>query len=660
MEIRYRLQRADLEQFGKHLQARRRSLSTGILHRIGVWALLGFAVAAILQDQNQADEHWYKFWPWLLTAGIFLASSVWFPIWRGSRHGTAWLNQFAGTYTLAASSAGISHATPDGRVGFHAWPEIIAFETTDAYLYLYLRRDVAFSIPRSDSEDAAAGFAATVNELWALHPENAGKTLPATPKTPSTPAATAIFANLRAAARIVFFLPHDSRTFVVSLGSLFQLLLLDLLAIGLVDYIDALPAAEFNRYGLSRYFATTLLTLTGLAVISQMILQRASLLRLLVMVCSVQFIIHALYFSAWLSVERFWPDAGGMMWAMFLAAVAWLLAALFRILRRMYRQPAPSALFLLSIYALFSLALSGLLPYQRLYYQAETADETAASQAADKMDVEEVYYRQPALIGNALAELAPRSPARTDLYFVGFAGQAEEQVFTNEVSFARDLLDRRFQTAGRSLLLLNNAASVADTPLANRHNLEAVLQGMAERMDRQRDVLFLFLSSHGAQDQSLSVSFWPLGLADLKAEQLKAMLDKAGIRNRIIVVSACYSGSFLDVLRDDDTLILTASSRDHVSYGCGDFTEYTYFGESYFVKALANGDSFIAAFEQARRMIEEREQSEGKEASGPQIHVGRNIVKILQNLQVSARPAGDNGGGQGPGPDSTTANPPML
>jgi hypothetical protein len=327
------------------------------------------------------------------------------------------------------------------------------------------------------------------------------------------------------------------------------------------------------------------------------------------------------------------------MWGLFLAVVLWMLAAIFRILRRMYRQPAPSALFLLSVYALFSLALAGLLPYQRVFYQAEADDEAAAYQAANKIDVEEVFYRQPALVDDVLAGLAPQRPNKTDLYFVGFAGQADEQVFTNEVSFARDLLDRRFQTAGRSLLLLNNTASVDNTPLANRHNLEAVLQGMADRMDKQRDVLFLFLSSHGAQDHSLSVSFWPLGLTDLKAEQLKAMLDKAGIRNRVIVVSACYSGGFLDVLQDDDTLILTASSRDHVSYGCGDFTEYTYFGESYFVKALANGHSFIAAFDQARRLIEEREKSEGKEASGPQIHVGPNIEKILQSLEVLVQPA---------------------
>jgi len=80
--------------------------------------------------------------------------------------------------------------------------------------------------------------------------------------------------------------------------------------------------------------------------------------------------------------------------------------------------------------------------------------------------------------------------------------------------------------------------------------------------------------------------------------------------------------------------VLTASSRDHESYGCGDFTQYTYFGESYFAKALANDDSFITAFDNARRLIEEGEQNEGLDASGPQIDVGRNIAGVLQNFEV--------------------------
>ena len=38
---------------------------------------------------------------------------------------------------------------------------------------------------------------------------------------------------------------------------------------------------------------------------------------------------------------------------------------MFRIVGRLYRQPAPSALLLVGIYGFFALALSGLLPSQR-------------------------------------------------------------------------------------------------------------------------------------------------------------------------------------------------------------------------------------------------------------------------------------------------------
>jgi hypothetical protein len=215
------------------------------------------------------------------------------------------------------------------------------------------------------------------------------------------------------------------------------------------------------------------------------------------------------------------------------------------------------------------------------------------------------------------------------------------------VRYARGLLDRRFNTAGRSLLLINSYDTVNNTPLANTHNMEAVLQGLAGRMDKNKDVLFLFLSSHGAQDHRLAVNFSPLEMNDLKAEQLKQMLDKSGIRNRVIVVSACYSGGFLDVLKDDNTLILTASRRDHVAYGCGDITQYTYFGEAYFVKALEHNVSFVKAFDEARNRIAAREKSEGRDSSGPQIHVGRNIGKVLQRLKVNpvglhAKPANED------------------
>ena len=249
------------------------------------------------------------------------------------------------------------------------------------------------------------------------------------------------------------------------------------------------------------------------------------------------------------------------------------------------------------------------------------------------MTAEDVWVRQSYLVEKAVTALQPQRPGKTDLYYVGFAGDAEEQVFYNDVGAARYVLEKRFGAAGRSLLLVNNTDTLYTTPVANAHNLEAALQGVAGRMDKQEDVLFLFLSSHGAQDHRLSVQFPPLRIDDLSAEELKAMLDRSGIRNRVIVVAACYSGGFLDVLQDDNTLVLTASSRNHVAYGCGDVTRYTQFTEAYFVSALLKGGSFIQAFGEARHWIEEREA--GMDRSQPQIYVGRNIGKVLQRLEMA-------------------------
>lgn len=638
MEINYQLQGPDLDKLREHLLQNLRRQRGGMIRRLSIWVVIGFAVNVVTRSYRQDDWTVYHYFMWLLPITLFFVALIWLSFWQRSRYGQRWLEQYAGNYLLNLTPAGLSYRAPDGRVSFYAWPEIVGFEASDAELYLYLRRDIAIPVPCPALGEPADvdNFIQTVRGYWSSHPDNAGKTLPALAPTPHVIQLAALAGNLLQATRLAFFMNYEPRSFRVSLGIFLQLLLLNLLCIGIVDYVDAMPAPEFNIYGLNKFGITTLLMLGGTAIIGNLTLRRENMLRLLVIISASQIVIHTVYFSSWLAAEHWWPDVPQLLLGLYVAAAVWTLAAVFGILRRLYPQPAPSLLFLLSIYAFFTLSLNGLLPSYRLYYPAEAEDDSAEYEAANRLDVEDVFYRQPELLNEELAALHDQRKGKTDLYFVGFAGQADERVFFNDVSLARNVLDRRFNTAGRSLVLVNNADTVYNAPLANRHNLEAVLQGIAQRMDKEEDVLFLYLSSHGAQDHKLSVSFWPLRLNDLKAEDLKTMLDNVGIRNRVIVVSACYSGGFLDVLKDDNTLVLTASSRDHVSYGCGDFTQYTYFGESYFAKALAKDDSFITAFEAARRLIEEREQNEALDPSGPQIDVGRNIAGILENLEVDA------------------------
>ena len=126
---------------------------------------------------------------------------------------------------------------------------------------------------------------------------------------------------------------------------------------------------------------------------------------------------------------------------------------------------------------------------------------------------------------------------------------------------------------------------------------------------------------------AFSLYFWPLHLRDLDPPSLRQMLDAAHIRWRIVVVSACYSGGFIEALKSDTTLVMTAADAHHTSFGCGSESDFTYFGKAYFDQALRKGTSFTGAFEDARRIIEARERGEGKTPSNPQMYVGARCAK---------------------------------
>ena len=250
---------------------------------------------------------------------------------------------------------------------------------------------------------------------------------------------------------------------------------------------------------------------------------------------------------------------------------------------------------------------------------------------------EEVLIKQPELLYDALNDLEEASPGKTDLYFVGFAPYAAEDVFRKDMDVARELFESRFDTDGRSVVLINNPRTVLDQPLATVSNLRATLSVVGDLIDQDQDVVMVYLTSHGTRDHRLSVEFPPLELDSLTPDALKQMLDDAGIKWRIIVVSACYSGGFIDPLKNDYTLIMTASSADRTSFGCGAASDATYFGDALFQHALRFEDSFVKAFQIARDRIAERERAEHRRPSQPQLYVGTEMAAKLPQLEAELR-----------------------
>ena len=109
------------------------------------------------------------------------------------------------------------------------------------------------------------------------------------------------------------------------------------------------------------------------------------------------------------------------------------------------------------------------------------------------------------------------------------------------------------------------------------------------------------------------------------------MLNRAGVRHRIVVISACYSGVFVRPLANDDTLVITAADSNHSSFGCQDKVKWTYFGDAFFNTALRHATHLRSAFAEARTLVGQREMRYGLISSNPQIAGGKNIDILLGN-----------------------------
>ncbi|HEX2197302.1 MAG TPA: C13 family peptidase, partial [Burkholderiales bacterium] len=176
-------------------------------------------------------------------------------------------------------------------------------------------------------------------------------------------------------------------------------------------------------------------------------------------------------------------------------------------------------------------------------------------------DAEAALYAQGKLLDAALASLKRGEPGKIDMYLLGVAGDGSQEVFRREVDFVQKSFAERFGTAGRSVALINSRNTLTSAPVASVTSIRAALKAIGERMNRDQDILFLFMTSHGSKEHELTLNHAAMPLRGLPAAQLGELLRESRIKWKVVVVSACYSGGFVDALQDDGTLVITAARR---------------------------------------------------------------------------------------------------
>ncbi|MDO8405513.1 MAG: C13 family peptidase [Pseudomonas sp.] len=258
---------------------------------------------------------------------------------------------------------------------------------------------------------------------------------------------------------------------------------------------------------------------------------------------------------------------------------------------------------------------------------------------------------QGRLLDDALSNV-PASTPMVELYTLTLGGDGKQSVFLRESDYVSNMLSSRFGAFGQ-IRLVNHRDHLVDRPMATRENLRRAAMTLAERSGPE-DLIFIYLTSHGSSEHELVLDQPRMELADLPADELAAVLAPLKSRDKIVVISSCYSGGFIPALKDERTLIMTASRADRVSFGCSEEANFTYFGDALFAQALNQTDDLEHAFKLAKATVAERELADGFEASEPQLWAPKTVLshwqllrkqqarKALQSVSISSKDAKSN------------------
>jgi len=445
--------------------------------------------------------------------------------------------------------------------------------------------------------------------------------------------------NLRAGSRLALFLPVRALEFRISAAQCVALILACLalwLALGVLQ--QGLPGSvDFGALGAALAAIPILL---GACVLAARLFREAQLALAFAVafLASVPVLVVAGYAFdlAWaLAVGE--PAPTALDWAFLAWAFAVVVRAQYVLTSWRGRR---SALALVLFAALFAIFLE-IAPRGELWV-AEDGDETDTGQ---RLTQEEVFHRQGRLLDERLAALSPERRGVADLYFVGVAADGGQDTFYAEIASIKRLLDERFDAAGRSIVLVNNPATLTEHPVATVSSLRAALAYLGNTIDTEEDIVFLHLATHGSSDFRLVFDLPPLELAQLTPSALARMLGDSGIKWKVIVISACFSGGFVEPLRDDNTLVITAADAFHSSFGCDYDSDYTWFSQAFYDQALRETFSFVEAFDAAKKAVSDRERAEGHTLSNPQIALGGAMREKLAALEKRLQAA--------PGPQKT-------
>jgi hypothetical protein len=420
-----------------------------------------------------------------------------------------------------------------------------------------------------------------------------------------------------------------------------------------LQFLAAGPGGGFNPYGLNAVVAWLALEAAFAGLLVPAAGRLTALSAMFALLCFAEFASHAMRIGASFLPPTAVPGMGASMAsaAIFALVSIWWIGAMVAVVRSCTPRPLLPAFGRVVALWLGLLVATALVPHAPVFIGGnfdinaanlwESLHSRMAASAAgpqtggEQSEVAKFEQSQLALLQAEVTQLKPPAKDTTNIYTIGVAGWAGQDVFLKELDGGLAALGDMLPIKGHTLRLVNNRETLESLPLATGHNFAAAVHAIAEVMNKNDDVLLLLLTSHG-RETGFGLRLPNDATTELTPQQLAATLNGEGIKNRVVIVSACFAGIFVPPLANDDSIILTAADAKNTSFGCSPERDWTYFGDAFFRQSVRPGRDFQHSFDNARLLIHGWELMDHATPSNPQGHFGPALVARLAPFFTSA------------------------
>jgi hypothetical protein len=204
------------------------------------------------------------------------------------------------------------------------------------------------------------------------------------------------------------------------------------------------------------------------------------------------------------------------------------------------------------------------------------------------------------------------------------AGDDAEPVFDN----ATHEMNRRLAAAGIPAGNIHRLSASA-TELATGAELataEVLLRRIAGLPARPGDQCLIFLTSHGERGSGVWLA--RSNRAVTPDELAHALSRGCAAVPTVVIVSACYSGSFAaGKMARSNRIVLTAARGDRPSFGCQPHRTYNFFDEC-LLGVLPQAASWHSVSDGADRCVRRMEHALGVQPSEPQAYFGGTVAGL--------------------------------